>query len=96
MFKSFSDDNAKHYILLVLGIMSCFTYIVYGEAYGQGMSVSRKQRRRTELQHFSPTPSALPPADWNPLAVSLAIHNMLYIGMKSAILNCFVVTCNSI
>ena len=76
MFKSFSDDNAKHYILLVLGIMSCFTYIVYGKAYSQRISVSRRQCRGSGAEVLKLRPSALLSADWHPLAISLTIHNI--------------------
>jgi len=74
-------------------------YMVYGEAYDWGMSVSGRQRRDAQLQRL-----ALPAADWHPLAVRLAVHNCVWWwrwavrcgrGSKSAILQCLVSLYNS-
>ena len=47
--RSSSDDNATSIILPVLWMMSSFNintaHALYGNAYGRGMSVSRRQRR---------------------------------------------------
>ena len=50
---------------------------VYGDAYGRGMSVSRRQRR--EEQNWSAKASslsALPPADSHPSAISFTVHHL--------------------
>jgi len=44
---SSSDENAIRYILPVLWMASCFystVYVVHGEAYSRGMSVSDRRR----------------------------------------------------
>jgi len=53
--------------------------VVYSKAYGWRMSVSRRQCK--EGQSWSAEDlslSALPPAAWHPLAMSLTLHHMLY------------------
>jgi len=54
-------------------------YVVYGEAYGRGVSASGRQRREGRSFSASAPPSVLPPADWHPSAVSLAIHNQVWL-----------------
>jgi len=75
-------------------------YVVYGEAYGRGMSVSGRQHREERSWSASaPFLSALPPADWHPSALSLAggdvcytrLHVCLSACITAATLDCLVV-----
>jgi len=97
--RSSSDDNAISYSSgFVNDIIFSHSreYVAYREAYGRRLSVSRRQRK--EGRSFSAsasTVSALPPADWHPSAVSLAVHNGVWLcrrreGAKSAIFVCIV------
>jgi len=55
-------------------------YVVYSKAYGQGMSVSRRQcRERLSFSTSAPSLIELPPTDWHPSAVSLIIHNRVWL-----------------
>ena len=51
-------------------------YVTYGETYGHGKSVrGRQQREEQSFNASAPPVCALPPTDWHPSAVSLAIHD---------------------
>ena len=62
--------------------------MVYGEAYGRGMWVSGRQRREgrsfSASVLFLPT---LPPADWHPSPVSIAVYTTKFScgGVNSAL-----------
>ena len=61
---------------MVIARSSSDNNVVYGKAYGRGMSVSGRQCREGQSFSTSGRPlSALPPADWHPSDVSLSIHN---------------------
>ena len=59
-------------------------YLVHGEAYGQGMLVSRRQCGDWHSTS-SPPLSALTTADWHPSAVSLVVHNGVGCGCEQCI-----------
>jgi len=68
---------------LVDGVMFSHNtaYVVYGKAYGRGMPGSGRQRRHARSFSTSAPPlSALPSADWHPLAASLAVYTMEFGG----------------
>jgi len=74
--------------------------VVYGEAYGQGMSFTGMQcRHRRSFSTSAPPVSVLPSADWCLSAVSLTIHNGVWLWKgtmycapsNSAILICLAV-----
>jgi len=50
--------------------------VAYGQAHGRGMSVSGKQWERRGAEVLKLYLSALPPADWHPSGVSLALHHI--------------------
>jgi len=65
--RSSSNESALRYVLPILWMTSFShktAHVVYGEAYGRGMSVIGRQRREGRSFSASAPPlSALPPAD---------------------------------
>ena len=56
-----------------------YIWCTCGEAYSRGMLVSGRQRKEGwRWSAEASLLSALPPADWHPLALSLAVNNVLY------------------
>ena len=76
--RSLSDDNAIRYVLPVLWMTSRVNmqaYVLYGEAYGRGMSVSGRQLKDgRSYSALAPLLSAVPSDGCHPSAVSLAVH----------------------
>ena len=59
-------------------------HVMYSKAYGLGISVSGRQHRKGQsFNASSPSLSTVPTADWHPSAVSLAIHNAVWLWRQT-------------
>jgi len=65
-------------VVVVVMFSHSRAYVTYGETYGHGKSVrGRQQREEQSFNASAPPVCALPPTDWHPSAVSLAIHDAI-------------------